>query len=151
VPVQRTETRPPVTRMVRSCGVGPGVTPCLPFAVRGGVGVCVGVGVGAGAGVVRDDGRGAGGGATERFAVAGGIDGFGGVLVGWGAMVGVMTGAGAIVLILTLVMSRPARSMATHAVADTPTTAASQIAAIPLAERRLITMSPLCHLWDAKP
>jgi hypothetical protein len=108
----------------------------------------VGAGVGAGAGVVRNDGRVAGGGATERLAVA---DGIGGVLVGRGAMVGGMMGAGAIVLILTLVMSRPARSMATHAVADTPTTAASQIAAIPLAERRLITMSPLCHLPDAKP
>jgi hypothetical protein len=37
-------------------------------------------------------------------------------------------------------MSRPALSMANHALADTPATAASQIAAIPAAERRLITM-----------
>jgi hypothetical protein len=43
-------------------------------------------------------------------------------------------------------MSRPALSMATHAVADTPATAASQIVAMPTAERGLITMSPLCHL-----
>src|SRR5664280_1421357 len=38
-------------------------------------------------------------------------------------------------------MSRPALSMATHAVADTPATAVSQMAAMPAAERRLITMS----------
>src|ERR1019366_1474070 len=38
-------------------------------------------------------------------------------------------------------MSRPALSMATHAVADTPATAVSQMAAMPAAERKLITMS----------
>jgi hypothetical protein len=41
--------------------------------------------------------------------------------------------------------------MATQAVADTLTTAASQIAAMPLAERRVITMWPLCHLRDEEP
>jgi hypothetical protein len=130
--------------MVWSFGVGPGCFTGLPLAVRAEVGVAFEIA--AGAGFVSDDGRDAGGGATESFDVAEGR----GVLVGGGAIIGVMMGAGAIVLMLMLVMSRPARSMATHAVADTPTTAASQIAAMPPAERRLITMSPLCHLPDDK-
>jgi hypothetical protein len=119
---------------------------CLPVAVRARPGV--GATVDAVVGVVRVDARGVGGGATERVGVAerGGV-----VLVRWRTMVGVITGAGAIVLMLTFVMSRPARSMATHAVPDTPTTAASQIAAMPLAERRWITMLPLCQIPDGKP
>src|SRR5665648_367691 len=49
------------------------------------------------------------------------------------------------------VMSRPARSMANHAVADTPATAASQIIAMPTAERSFVNMSPLCHFRDDTP
>lgn len=60
--------------------------------------------------------------------------------------VGVFRGAGARVLTLALVRSRPVRSMATHAVADTPATATSQIAAMAIAERGLTTMLTLCPL-----
>lgn len=62
--------------------------------------------------------------------------------VGCGLVVGVMSGVEGIVLTTSLVMSRPALSMATQAVADTPTTAASQIAATAPAERRVITIWP---------
>jgi hypothetical protein len=60
--------------------------------------------------------------------------------IGWLARVGVVSGGRGSELPLALVMSRPARSMANHAVADTPATAVSQIAAMPAAERMLITM-----------
>jgi hypothetical protein len=59
---------------------------------------------------------------------------------GWLARVGVLSGGRGRVLPLALVMSRPARSMANHAVADTPATAMTQIAAMPATERMLITM-----------
>ena len=65
--------------------------------------------------------------------------------------VAVLMASGGSALLLALVTSRPARSIANHAVADTPATATSQIAAMPTAERGLITMSSLCHLGDHNP
>ena len=88
---------------------------------------------------------GAGFGFTDGFPVATGVRvalGLGEVSLGCGAVVPMMTGVAGIVLTMSLVRSRPARSMATQAVADTPMTAASQIAAMPLAERRVMTICP---------
>jgi hypothetical protein len=87
---------------------------------------------------------------AEGFEVAGGFE----VVVGLGvsvvgvdsSTVGVFRGAVAIALTSALVMSLPALSMATQAVTDTPATAVSQIVAAMSAERRLFTMSSLCHL-----
>jgi hypothetical protein len=84
--------------------------------------------------------------------------GFVDVVLGWevgvgvGVRVGVLTGAaGGTALTVTPVRSLPARSMATEAVADTPMTAASQIATMPPVERQEITMWPLCHLRNDNP
>jgi hypothetical protein len=70
------------------------------------------------------------------------------------AGVGLPGDASGSALALAGAMSRPALSMATHAVADTPATANTQIAAMPAAERRLVTTTSLSHLWrmpsDAK-
>jgi hypothetical protein len=139
-PVQRTETSPPVTLMLSSCGVG-GAGVGVVWGAEGIGGNAVAGGVEGGRGVAVP-------GCAEGLGVAGGFDGVADI---GGPSVGVIIGAGGVVLALTSVMSRPARSMATHAVAETPATAASQIVAIPPAERRLITMSPLCHLRDDKP
>ena len=142
-PVQRTETQPPSTTWVRSCRVGGG----------GGAGLGVVRGVGAALGVGVATRRG-GAGVADGLAAAVGFwvaVGLGAAIVGAGSVVGTCAGTVGIVATLTLVMSRPARSMANHAVADTPTTAASQIAAMPPAERRVITIWPLCHAPQRQP
>jgi hypothetical protein len=115
--------------------------------VTTGVGVALGVGV-----VTRRGGAGVAEGlaAAVLFGVAVGL-GVASVCSGSGVVVGVDAGTVGMVATLTFVMSRPARSMANQAVADTPATAASQIAAMPLAERRVITMWPLCHLPNEQP
>jgi len=152
VPVHRAETSPPWTLMVLSCGAGVtgagagagagtagGVTPLWSGGRLGrGVGAAVTTGaeVAAGVGVATD------------FAVGFGL-GFAGGVVGSLPIVGVFRDGGGRVLTLAVVMSRPALSMATHAVADTPATANTQIAAMPAAERRLVTMGSLCHLLVA--
>jgi hypothetical protein len=60
--------------------------------------------------------------------------------------VGVVSEGRGSVPTLAPVVLRPALSMANHAVADSPATAVRQIAAMPTAERGLITtMWPLCH------
>jgi hypothetical protein len=130
-PVQRTVTCPPATLAVRSFATA--VTRGLGVVLRLGAGEGIGVAEGV---VVAEVARG--------LAVAVGL-GF--TVVGIGCLfVGVLRGTGASALTSAVVMSRPALSMATQAVADTPTTAVSQIVAAISAERRLFTMSPLCHL-----
>src|SRR5674476_944848 len=125
--------------MVRSCGVDAAAA-----AGDGGVGVTVAGGAVAVA---------AGVGAAVRFWIAEGFAeavGLGELPAVWGSSVGVLRGEEGKALALPSVMSRPALSMANQAVADTPPTAASQIAAPAPTERRFITMSPLCHLRDKK-
>ena len=126
-PVQRTETSQPATLMVRSCGEAVVVVGVAGVRAGESVGVAEGVGV---ATRVGD---------AEEVGVPS-------VSVGWPPNVGVLKGARGSVLTLASVMSRPALSMANHAVADTPATAASQMVAMPTAERRLITIWSLCHL-----
>jgi len=133
-PVQRTETCPPVTMTVRSRGVGE-----LGVVWLGGAGegdgvvelaelVVVGVDVEAeGAGVDRV--------VVELLA---------------GVVVPTVGPSDRVKSELESppLMSRPARSMANQAVADTPATVASQIIAMPMAERSFTnTSSPSClHL-----
>jgi hypothetical protein len=144
-PVQRTETSPPGTLTLWSTGVGAGAGAAVrPGAGR--VGACagcsVGVEVAAGAGIE------AGVGACATLGVAAGTDvAAAGVAVL--PRVGVPRDASGSTLALAGAMSRPARSMANQAVADTPATANIQIAAMPVAERRLVTTSSLCHLARA--
>lgn len=118
-----------------------------------GVGDAAGLGV-AGAGATEGDGNASGVAVGNASGVGVGVaEGVGvgvAVLLGSLSRVGVLRGADS-VLALAVVMSRPALSMASHAVADTPATATSQIAAMPTAERGLITMSSLCHLGDPTP
>ena len=139
-PVQRTETSPPGTLMLWSTGVGAGDGVGPGVVVRpavGGVGACAGCRVGveaaAGAGITT--------GAGVSAALAGAGAGVGAAGVGVLPGVGVPRDASGSALALAGAMSRPALSMATHAVADTPATANTQIAAMPVVERRLVTTS----------
>jgi len=141
-PVQRTETSPSGTLMVWSTGVGAGDGAGPGAVVRpaaGGVGCRVGVEVAAGAGIA------VGVGVSIALAVAAGA-GLGAVGVGVLPGVAIDRDASGSALALAGAMSRPALSMATHAVADTPVTANTQIAAMPVAERRLVTTSSPSHL-----
>jgi hypothetical protein len=99
-----------------------------------------------GAEVAAGDETAVGVGVASGFAVTAGF-GFATALVGSLPIVGVFRDAGGSELTVATVMSRPALSMATQAVADTPTTANTHIAAMAAAERMLVTMSSLCHLF----
>ena len=129
--MQRTETCPPTTVTVRS---RTGVELAEPVGAL--------AGEGDGAMVDAFDVEGVGVFDAEGFAVGSVLD------VPWSdAVLGPaeLIEAGGSALTLALVTSWPARSMASQAVAETPATAASQIAVTPTTERSFTRMSTLCH------
>jgi hypothetical protein len=131
VPVQRTETSPPSTVTVRS-RIGAELT-ALVWLLLGGEGDRETVDVFDAEGFEVVDAEGC---------VVGVLDApWSDVVVG----VAVLMASGGSALMLALVTSRPARSIANQAVADTPATARSQIAATPTANRSFTRMSTLCH------